>query len=216
MNTKFMSLSLVAALVLTACSSDSTDDNTEGGTSSNPTVVIPSTTEPLVPYSCEGTYTQNGTVYTNNMSADGELKVECVNNAGHLSFNNVNELSIAQVISSDAINTEESDGSTINITITTDSLAGTQSFIGTSSMYGALNCVSTYDTSSLPGTIYDVSDISIYVEFDNAQLIATTCPDWVNDESDDMLEPVSAVFLSNTTITATNGTVSHYSNYFSY
>jgi len=210
MNTKLMSLGLSVATVLmmSACgTTDDSDDSSGGGTNN------PSTVQPAAAYTCEKTLSFNGKSITMKAGANGDLKIVCNEFGGDLKFNNVNEIAIAQLVSTETVNFVEVSGDTINATVNTDLKAGTRTYKGTSSAHGNINCVETYDTGTLPVTIYDASDLETYIEFDNMQQTNTTCPDWINEDDSNSPDPKSAEIQSNATVTDVNGKKSNASAY---
>ena len=206
MNTKLMSLglSIVAALMLTACTVDSSDDS-----SSNNGVEDPAKITPSAKYTCE----KSTDGETNKWGANGDLKIECGKDRGHLVFNdNINEIKTSQVVTTMTVDFVEADGEKIVATIVNDLKAGTKTIKGNSSKNGDVNCVETYETSvTLPESVSDTQRIGELVYFENMTQTNTTCPKWVDDEDDS--EPKSAKFQMNSIITDENGKVSHYSTY---
>jgi len=206
MNKKLMSLSLsiAAALMLTACSVDSSDDSSSDNAVEDPAKITPS-----AKYTCEKTADGE----TNKWGADGDLKIECDAKRGVLVFNdNINEIKISQVVTTMTVDFVEADGEKVVATVINNLKEGTKTIKGNSSKDGDVNCVEKFDTSvTLPETVSDTNRIGNFVYFEHMEKTNTTCPDWIDDEDDS--EPKSAKFQMNSIITDENGKVSHYSTY---
>lgn len=222
MSTKLLafSLSIVAMILLSGCSSDSSGgtspihtiptNNDQTGTNpigDDQTGTNPTSREPIVAYSCENT--MQG--ITLKAGASGELKIDCYDGSfGNIAFNNVNEIRIAQMISV-TTGSGIDQGSNYTMTVTSNLQEGT---VHTQASFAHANfdCVDTYDIGqSLPVTISDATEIYDYIFFENMQLVSTTCPQDDGTDDGNFGEYGSGSSLINVTITSEDGVVSKYS-----
>jgi len=212
-NIKQLGLSFIAifTIAFSGCGSDS-EDGESGTTISSD---LTSTTDEYIPinttsaYDCESTITQGGLNLTIKLSATGKFTCSEYYGAPQLDFaEGVNEIAISQLTSDQYYKGNEGEA-----TITINLEAGTEHIVGTSVVYGDFDCITTYDIGDLPLYIYNADELENF-DLADYQELSTTCPAWVNEETDS--PTISGIFTTDTTITDTTGTISTVLSYTSF
>jgi hypothetical protein len=180
-----------------------------------PTPVTPSNTnsvQPIVPYTQSWSTNYGGKIMTMKMGADGQIKaVKSPSGQPTLQLAGTNSVSVSQVLVSQYITGDFGKEGHSVVTITQDYAKGTEHIVGTSTTHGSIDCVNTYK-SPLPMTL-TTSEPEPYDTFTDTSRISTTCPAWVNEDSEE--EPTNFTMVENQTITSTTGSVSHISKFIS-
>jgi len=197
-NKRLINVALIATLGLgfSACGGgDSGGGSSNGG----------STPSPLVSYTCEASSSYGGQAYTQKMGTSGNIVCNEQSYMDQSSIvasfaDGINTMRVTQVIAENYFNTNSDNG-----TYTVNLKEGTEHIVGNSSEHGSVDCVNTYDTS-LPRDFYDANEI-LYFDISSYQRVSTTCPDWVNDDSQDTETPSSFTNQLNLTITEESGAV---------
>jgi len=180
----------------------------------NPTTPSTETVKPIVPYTQSVTVAYNGKTMTMKAGADGDFKVVSSNGNPALSLaEGIDSLKVSQMIIQEYIKGDFPKEGVSTIAITKDFKAGTEHIVGTSAAHGDIDCTNKYK-SPLPLTITN-ENIDYNSEFDDNDRTETTCPAWVNADDDSEAEPKNFEMVSNATITAASGKVSHISRYIS-
>jgi len=196
LSTVLSPLLLGYTLILTGCGSD---DSSSSSLSSN-SAELEKASEAT--YDCERTYSG----WTTKVSADGKFEPECSEyGAGFRLADNTNELVVTQVINEEVL-TYTNSQSSISATITTNFASGTVKFVGSDSVKGSFNCTNTYDIGNMPKTIYSGNEIwnLSWIDSDSYQMTDTTCPDWINEDSEN---DENGIYngISTTTVTDSEG-----------
>jgi len=204
---KLISLALIATISLSfsACGGSSSGNSGSGGSgnSSSGTGSIP---DPIVAYTCEASMSLNGQTIISKEGTEGSLVCR-VQNVGigslvETSFvDGVNEITATQMIIEEYFN-DSSNSTTFNLK------EGTEHIVGTSNNHSSVDCVNTYDIKP-PITFYSGDEIGDF-NIDKYQRIATTCPDWVNDDSGNNsgnATTSNSTYLGNFTVTQDSGAV---------
>ncbi len=216
MNKLTMSLALVSILALgfTGCGDSSDgDDPIDNLINSVDIVDASSLLTAATSYSCDETRELGGKTYTMKIGATNQLSTDCT--YGQLTFadDDTNEIIISQYTKTTAVSGELHDGITFKAVMDVNFEKGTEHTVGTSSEYGAFDCTTTYDVV-LPITIYDADEANLYI--DDFQLTNSTCPDWLDDETEEEEEPKEMTMVENISITqAETNEVSKISSYMS-
>ena len=234
MNIKKMTLAIIFLSLLTlgftGCGSNSEDTDTPtSNLSADSTIPIsPMNDNPIVTpistiddnititstdssYNCENIQEYNGKTFTIKLSTTGKLQCNDLYGYPELEFTEgVNELKVSQLIS-----TIVSDSNSSFCTSTTNLAKGTDHIVGNDPIYGAVDCVNTYDVT-LPFTFYSANDIQNFTLTNYYQLINSTCPSWVNDNTLKYEEPSHSSLTEERVITETSGDISTISFYLNF
>jgi len=172
----------------------------------------------IIPFTESSTNkSQEGVTYTEKLGATGNLKATKITQGSYSGL----ELHLKDGISSmeitEATETEKILGNTASIgkfsgMITSDFKAGTEHIVVSSSKFGSADCVNNYNTI-LPFKITlentDLSDLY----FDSENMISTTCPSWVNEDSPEDEEPQNFKDTENYILKDSNGIVTKVSRF---
>ena len=202
---KLISLALIATISLSfsACGGSSSGNSGNGG-SGNSSSGTGSMPDPIVAYTCEASMSLNGQTMISKEGTEGSLVCR-VQNVGigslvETSFvDGVNEITATQMIIEYYFN-DSSNSNTVNLK------EGTEHIVGTSNKHGSVDCVNTYDIKP-PITFYSADEIGDF-NIEKYQRIATTCPDWVNDDNGSgNATTLNSTSLGNFTVTQDSGVV---------
>ena len=211
-----VSIVVASTLALSGCggggSSDSSSGgDTSGGTTNNNNIE----TKNIVPYTVTISNSYAGKSYVSKYGAAGKIIADKTTYGANeylkMKFKEgVASLTIVAATSQMIVN-EVTDGEHVTGTTDIDYKKGTEHLVFDSSKHGHVDCTNTYQ-ATLPEVWPDENSIEMpYLDY--AALSSTTCPDWMNDDSNSNSEPTSMSTITNYTLTDSDGDISKYSEY---
>ena len=141
---------------------------------------------------------------TSNTGGDGSISV------GYTLADNANELVMTQVTTTDIGSFDDASGKG-TVSITSDLAKGTSHIVGTNDKEGNFDCIQTFDVGTMPKTINSTNGFDQYIYMDGFQQISTTCPTWIENQSNGSAG--ISEFVTTVTVTDNTGRVSTIKQY---
>lgn len=147
---------------------------------------------PTVDYDCESLSPTGDKVLRTGV--DGSIDYDCVQNL--YSYGGIYYLTPQNIQIDSEFTYIYSDGRIVTFTVSADALSGIESFKGTSSTNGVIDCQTSYNiTLNIPINESEISDM--VNPFTSDKESVSTCPSWL-DGDDTLIESIS---LENITVT---------------